>query len=55
VGTNAVIGSKTFVATTNATVRFEIEEGGVSKIAVQNQATLAASWRCLSAQAVQGS
>ncbi len=41
VGTNAVIGSKTFVATTNATVRFEIEEGGVSKIAVQNQATLA--------------
>ncbi len=41
VGTNAVIASKTFVATTHATVRFEIADGGVSKIAVQNQATLA--------------
>jgi T5SS/PEP-CTERM-associated repeat protein len=40
-GTNGVISSKTFVATTNATLRFEIADGGVSKIAVQNQATLA--------------
>ncbi len=40
-GTNAAISCKTFVATTNAAVRFEIASGGVSKIAVQNQATLA--------------
>lgn len=40
-GTNGVISSKTFVATTNATLRFEIADGGVAKIAVQNQAALA--------------
>jgi len=41
VGTNAAVACKTMVITTNAVLRFEIATNGVSKISVQNQATLA--------------
>lgn len=41
IGTNAAVACKTMVITTNAVLRFEIATNGVSKINVQNQATLA--------------
>ena len=41
VGTNGVISCNSFAATTNSVIRFEIATNGVSKIAVQNAATLA--------------
>ncbi len=41
IGTNSVINAKAFSMTTNAVLRFEIATNGVSKIAVQNTATLA--------------
>jgi T5SS/PEP-CTERM-associated repeat protein len=41
VGTNSVISCSSFAATTNTVLRFEIATNGVSKIAVQNTATLA--------------
>lgn len=41
IGTNSVIIAKAFAATTNSVLRFEIATNGVSKIAVQNTATLA--------------
>ena len=41
VGTNSAISAKAFAMTTNSVLRFEIATGGVTKIAVQNTATLA--------------
>jgi hypothetical protein len=41
IGTNSVIACNSYAMTTNAVLRFEIATNGVSKIAVQNAATLA--------------